>query len=237
MPEIKPDFIAMAKKVGVQCVYDCGSRDALNGLELARQLNAEELHVFECNPQAIELCRKTIGEYRGATRVYLNPCAIAEKEQELDFYPIDPKETVTSWKDGNIGASSLYKANPAYPYERYVQTRITVNAVSLNTYCQAHSLPDLLWLDVQGAELRALQGASDILSRVKVAHVGVSFRELYLGQPLFWEVDGHLGSQFKLWKLYDIKHPRLLRLATLMHREKWFTDAVYVNKDVYDLIV
>jgi len=227
---VKPDFIDTARKLEVKRIFECGSRDALDGIELARSLDAEELHIFECNPAAIDLCSRNLERFSGRTSVCLNPVAVADKEEELDFYSIDPSKTVTSWKDGNIGASSLYQVNPEWPYERLVQNKIRVRSISLNSYCKDHPVPDLLWIDVQGAEMRLLQGAGEILPSVKLIHIEVSFRPLYLGQPLFWDVDRLLRKQFKLVKLYDIRFRWLLKLNTFLGREKWFTDAVYVNR-------
>jgi FkbM family methyltransferase len=230
MSNVRDDFIAIAKQAGVRVVYECGSRDALDGLRLADALDADELHVFECNPQAIELCRQNIASSSCRTKIHLNPLAVCERPGELDFYPIDPAATKTDWKDGNIGASSLYRANPAWPYEQYVQRKIRVQATALDTYCNTRVPPDLLWMDLQGAELRVLQGAAAVLPKIKLLHLEVSFRPLYLGQPLFWELDRFLRERFKLLRLYDIRSRMFLKLNSLLDREKWFTDAVYINR-------
>jgi FkbM family methyltransferase len=229
MGNIKPDFLSIARQYDIRTVYDCGSRDALEGMELARQLKAAELHVFECNPDGIRLCRQNLAGFTDA-KVFLNELAVCEREGELDFFPIDPRRTVTDWKDGNIGASSLYRANPAYRYERYAQNRIQVRSTSIDAYCAAHRPPDLLWLDLQGAEKRTLEGAARVLPQVKVIHVEVFFRPMYYGQALYWDVHRQLKGQFKLARLYDVRSRLFLRLNTLLDREKWFTDAVYVNR-------
>ena len=41
-------------------IYDCGSRDALDGIHLANALQAEELHVFEPNPESARVCRENL---------------------------------------------------------------------------------------------------------------------------------------------------------------------------------
>lgn len=56
----------------------------------------------------------------------------------------------------------------------------------------AASLPreiNTLVLDVQGAELKVLQGLGSILKRIRYAFIEVSIKELYRGQPLIGEVE------------------------------------------------
>ncbi len=48
---------------------------------------------------------------------------------------------------------------------------------------------DFLKLDIQGAELAALKGASATLARTAVIQVEVEFAPIYQGQPLFAEVE------------------------------------------------
>lgn len=54
---------------------------------------------------------------------------------------------------------------------------------------------DFLKLDVQGAELLVLQGAERALGRTAVVHCEVEFSPIYLGQPLYPEVQSFLGSR------------------------------------------
>jgi FkbM family methyltransferase len=223
---------------GIRCVYDCGSRDALDGLELATRIGASELHVFECNPAGVEKCRASVAAYRGPARVLVNDVAIADFEGETEFNSIDPARTVTPHADGNIGASSLFAPRRDYPNETYVTNRIRVRTTTLDRYAESHSPPDLLWMDLQGAELMALRGAARVLERVRAIYVEVTFRPMYEGQPLFHEVHRHLKDRFRLHTLYDLNWRQRMERISLgkrvaaRGRGAWFTDALYVNRNL-----
>jgi FkbM family methyltransferase len=230
MPSVKPEFLALAKKLSIRRIYKCGSRDALDGIDLARELDAEELHIFECHPPAVKLCRKNSAAFKGNTALHFNNCAVSETDIRLGLPSIGPERPGDGWPAGALGVPMGYRADPEWLDER-PPAQMRVATVSLNTYCRLHRQPELLWLDVQGAELRALRGADAVLPRVKLLHVTVAFRPLYLHQPLFWDIDRFVRRHFRLVWLYGIRSRAFLRLNTFLGRERWFTDSVYVNRD------
>jgi hypothetical protein len=54
--------------------------------------------------------------------------------------------------------------------------------------------PDFINLAIQGAELKALLGAKEILDGVSFIYTEVSYEELYLNAPLAYEIDAYLKS-------------------------------------------
>jgi FkbM family methyltransferase len=216
------------KQVGV--VFDCGSRDARDGVDLVRVFHAKELHVFEPNPAAMALCRRTAAANTDIP-IILNQVALGDKLDKVTFRPIDPDRTETQWADGNIGASSLFEADKSYPYESYVQRQITVDMITLDFYCLTHSKPDLLWIDVQGAELMLFRGAEETLRNVRVIHVELSFRPLYHGQPLYWEVDRYLRARgFRRVGFEGISWWRTLLARLRLPRPRvWQANVIYAR--------
>jgi FkbM family methyltransferase len=64
--------------------------------------------------------------------------------------------------------------------------------------------PVLVKLDVQGYELEALRGMMKLLPRVKYVYCEVSFKELYIGQPLAHEVISWLAEHnFKISGVFN----------------------------------
>ncbi len=63
---------------------------------------------------------------------------------------------------------------------------------------------DFLKLDIEGAELMTLQGATSVLARTAVIHAETAFVAFRTGQPLFADIDTHLREQgFGLIRLHE----------------------------------
>lgn len=228
---VTDQLLDVLRALDIKVIFDVGSRDALDGLYLLDSLAADELHAFECNPTGVEICRSNVDSYNGHGRAFLVDNAVSSQNGVVSFYPIDPLRTRTSWPDGNPGASSLLRANPAYANETYVQNEIEVESVSLDSYCRSHPMPDFVWMDLQGAELDALKGAAGVLPHVKAISVEVAFRQMYLGQPLFSEVDSLLhAAGFRLLKVTGTNQlAQFLRFHDWFPLAPWFGDALYLR--------
>ncbi|MGL4623001.1 MAG: FkbM family methyltransferase [Chroococcidiopsis sp.] len=108
--------------------------------------------------------------------------------------------------------SSLYPPNEPY-LKRFAQLpelvkldfTVELETATLDDFCQTEGIDqiDFLQIDVQGAELLVLEGATEILNRsILAVQVEVSFSNLYLNQPLFADVDVYLRNQgFTLFDL------------------------------------
>lgn len=199
----------------VKVVIELGSRDAQESIALKNIFTAAEVFAFECNPPAIELCKENIKN--SGLKINLVEKAVSDTDGILSFYSIDPLKTITTHADGNIGASSLFQANPEYPYEKYHQNKILVDAIRVQTWAEKENIKkiDIAWVDLQGAELAAFKGMGSILEKIKIVYTEVEFREMYINQPLFGDVDSYLRSKgFELMRV---------------DRYGWFGNAFYIN--------
>lgn len=109
--------------------------------------------------------------------------------EEVDF-------TITS----NSQSSSMFRLKEhAEIYPDIVATStIRLRTTTLDSLYGQLGLPfdfaDLVVLDIQGAELRALRGATRVLTNARAVITEVSRRELYEGCALYPEVRGFLES-------------------------------------------
>lgn len=114
--------------------------------------------------------------------------------------------------------SSLYPPNELYlsrfaglPELVNLDFTVEIETNTLDTFCQAEGIEeiDLLQIDVQGAELQVLEGASALLARsILAVQSEVEFSHLYVNQPLFADVDTYLRKQgFTLFDLASSYRP------------------------------
>ena len=87
--------------------------------------------------------------------------------------------------------------------------KITVNTNTIDSFCIENKIEkiDILKIDVQGADLEVLKGASDMLKEAKIdlIFVEVEFIELYTNQPLFHDISVFLKSlNYNLYSFYNM---------------------------------
>ena len=227
--EVPEEFIGLAAHtVGRNAVIcDIGSRDALEGIVLCRMLGARECHVFEPNPVAAELCRRNILRHGAGCTMYFNEVGLSDRSGTASFYPVNAEKSTNK----DIGLSSLFKVNPASTRRRgpVVQDEITIRTTTLDQYFADRPRPDLLWIDVEGAELLVFQGGERTLEHVRMIHVEVSFRPSHLGKPLYWELDADLQRRgFRLLKFMGAS-----RLKAFIYTHKLFWNLPYRWNAVY----
>lgn len=201
-------------------LVELGARDCNETSVFSRYLPFTHVYTFECNPATLPICRKVSKDLPNVTLIEK---AVAEKNGSIDFFAIDPEKTKTTWKDGNPGASSLLKASGKYPIEEYGQKKVKVKTTRLDSFMKSCGVSqiDVLWMDIQGAELMALKSLGSELSNVKLIYTEVEFLEIYEGQPLFDEVYRFLKKNGFL-------------LVSLLNVGDFSADAVFINSKLLD---
>ena len=176
-------------------IFDIGSRDCIQSIEFYHSFPNAKIYAFEANPNTLELCKENIKPYED--RITLVEGAVCDYDGDITFYPINQKETKTTWADGNPGASSIFKSNGEYTIEEYVQDEVTTNCHRLDTVMKTHDIArvDIIWMDLQGAELLALKGMGNKIDEVKYIHTEASYKEMYSGQCMFEKLNNFVVSK------------------------------------------
>ncbi len=191
-------------------VLDIGANVGHMTKGLRRLYPSAEIHSFEPVPEAFEKLQKTC--------------------EEISAYPV---QKAVADSDGtmtiNLTASSechsilgFQEGNPCAQWTRIVGQQ-EVDVCTLDHWCEESNIDpariDLLKLDIQGAELKALHGARKILKSAKVVYTEVSFVPIYKESPLLSDIDGFMNScGFRRHAIYPSDQPH-----------NW-GDALYVKK-------
>jgi FkbM family methyltransferase len=207
-------------------VLDVGARDCRESLDFAAAFPAATVYAFECNPATLPACRAAAAH---EPRLTLTEKAVADSDGRKSFFPIDPKKTVTGSADGNPGASSLFEASGDYPLEQYVQDRIEVETTRLDTFLGQNGIGhiDVLWMDVQGAELLVLRGLGERIADVDWIHLEAEQFAIYRGQALFPEIDAYLSARgfdlcgFTSYSMYAVDAVYCNRRLGVSRRRLW----------------
>ncbi len=187
-----------------EIILEMGSRDGLQSIEFHNIFPKAKIYAFECNPPSIERCLKNTKNYDA---IEIVPKAVSHKNEIVKFYPVI----------GNVGASSLFKVSDKYPQSP--QKEIEVEAIRIDTWSKEKNINkiDLCWLDLQGAEYKALEGMGDLLLSVQALFLEVMHQEMYNGQKLFKDILKYLTEK----KISLIKfHPVV---------EGWWGNAIFIN--------
>lgn len=136
--------------------------------------------------------------------------------------------------------SSLYLPNEPYlarfaglPELVSLDFTMEIETTTLDAFCVSEEIKeiDFLQVDVQGADLQVLEGASGILKRsILAVQVEVEFSHLYTNQPLFADVDTYLRKQD--FTLFDLANAYRLRArspiqSTVRPGQLLWADAFY----------
>jgi len=173
----------------VSVIFDVGSLHCLESIKFSKKYKNARIFAFEANPESYQVCLENTKDIDNITVINK---AVNDYDGTCTFYPINAEETVTPWFDGNRGASSLYKSNGSYDHiEKYVQDELEIPCTRLDTFCNENGIDkvDLMWMDLQGAELIALKSLGEFLPSVKVIHTELEVNPIYEGQCVFDDVD------------------------------------------------
>jgi len=179
---------------GISCVVELGARDCYDSIHLANFFKCP-VHAFEANPSAVEFCLEHIKDRSDIT---LYPVAIGDTTGKIEFHAVNLD------KYRNIGASSIFKFDmneQIQPPEvlaagNDIQYTVEVDIDRLDSF---DINPDAIFMDIQGAELKALIGLGTKIDNVKLIALETQYHSCYLGGPTFDDINNFLTERgFKI---------------------------------------
>jgi FkbM family methyltransferase len=165
-------------------IYDVGANVGTWAKLALTIFPGAEIQCFEPLPDHSKKCTELFNNY---PNVKVHTVALGAKNYTDNI-------NVASLTD----ASSLLELSEdcKEKYNLSVSGKVEITVKNLDDFIADNNLnaPDVIKLDIQGFELEALKGASDILKKTKYVLTEVSFTEFYKGQAYFSDIVSYLNT-------------------------------------------
>lgn len=177
----------------VKIIMDIGSWHLKQTIEMSLIFPNAQLHAFEPNPETYAICVNTRNALPESikNRIFIHQVALSDENKLVDFYILDKSKTSSS--NEGIASLNLLKHNMdgSFLGDKWIQKKISVQSNTLDDWCNLNNIEevDLIWMDVQGAELRVLQGGKNTIKNVKAILTEAGLIPYYENHCLKQDID------------------------------------------------
>ncbi len=200
----------------IRIIFEVGAADGRDAAIYAARCPDADVHAFEPLPANFEkLTQRAITE----PRIKAINKAASDTNGVAKFH-------ITALDDAS---SLLTPTSTGATFDKYIKQVgiIETETTTLDSYCKANHIDkiQLLKMDAQGAELKILIGASELLDRcsIDVIYTEVNFAEIYVGIAFYHEIAQFLSTKsYVLHSLYDLNHDQNGRMT--------WGDAIFIPK-------
>lgn len=184
------DILRLLELNSQYTVLDCGAYKGAKAQQVLKLWPAARVYCFEPQPEVFRHLEERFADEKRCTAVMK---ALSDQPGSMNLY-------VTS---------EQYTSSLLEPKEKEIHTEqvVAVDVTTIDQFVAESGITDvrLIKLDLQGNELKALEGARKTLLNCDAVLTEINFRERYQGCTAFHELYGFLvESGFTLYKLYDI---------------------------------
>jgi len=221
---IKKDLLKLFNKTDELTIFDIGGCEGEETIRYQRIFPLAKIFIFEPLPSNQQKIIANFETY-SINNAELISAAASDETGKAVFHVSsgqpENKDDSSDWDFGNKSSSLLIpgKHLEIVPWIKFNES-INVQTITLHDFIKEKKIPlvDFIHMDVQGAELKVLKGAGDLLKKIKAIWLEVSDVEFYKGQPtrnaieVFMKdhgfylvkssIDGEYGDQLYLNKFY-----------------------------------
>lgn len=220
---VKNTLLKLFKKTGGLVILDVGACEGEESIRYKKIFPLASIFLFEPLPKNQERILENFKK-NNLENVSLIPIALSDENGSTKFYTSSgrPNEVQKDldWDFGNKSSSLLAPQLKNMPEWLKFNEVIEVQTMTLDFFVKDHKIDciDFIHMDVQGAELKVLEGAKENIKKIKAIWLEVSNVELYKNQPLRNEIEvfmknnhfqliksefsGEFGDQFYVNKRY-----------------------------------
>jgi FkbM family methyltransferase len=206
----------------VQTIFDVGANVGQSARRYRAVFPTANIHCFEPFERSFQRLQDAVG---GDSQVKLHRLAISDAASTRTLFvnKSDVTNSLLPTRTESFDYIDKSMLNPVGTVE--------VRSTTLDIFCREAAITKIhiLKMDVQGAELLSLLGASSMLSAgaIDLIYTEVSFVRLYDGQALFDDVCRHLAAHdYTLYGLYNLFSGRNGFLTQ--------ADAIFLSPDMRD---
>jgi FkbM family methyltransferase len=178
-------------------ILEAGAHLGEDTARLVRFFNPEKLYAFEPVPELFKSLKNSTLSFAA---VECFPYALADKSGNAKlhvssgYHELSRRSRVPA-----DGSSSLLRPTGHFEFCPTVEfnKEIEVAVTTVDDFAKQHNLNriDFMWLDLQGMELKTLQGAEIVLKTVSSVYLEASTQELYEGAASYADIEQWMRSR------------------------------------------
>ena len=204
----------------VKTVFDVGANIGQSALAFRQQFPEANIYTFEPAEETFKTLQQAC---RHDAKIHPYQLAISDINGEKEFFINEDQST------SSLLESSREIKNRSLHEKMKPVGSSTVQCQTLETFCNQHSIREIefLKMDIQGAELQAIAGASELFAsgRIKVVFCEVQFSPMYKNACDFSAISEAMKGFG--YPLYGIYHPYHFLSDGLL-----WADAIFVNPEL-----
>lgn len=192
--DLVTDIEVLLKNKKVSVIFDAGANIGFMTYQFQKRFPEANIYCFEPNPTVFA---QLVKNYKDEVLIHCYQQGIADENGSLEFL-INANSGTSSF----LNPTAFHKTHQA----KHALKPIIVPVITLNEFSVNEKIDhiDILKLDIEGYELKALQGAGDLINdqRIDIIITEVALVRQYLNQPLFHEITKYLEG--KKYHLYNV---------------------------------
>jgi FkbM family methyltransferase len=198
--ENKSELLKLFSKKDSLVIFDIGGCEGEDSIRYSRLFPNATVYVFEPLPKNQERIIENINNYN-ANNVKFFPFALSDSKCLSKFYVSNGNPTDQigdlDWDFGNKSSSLLPpdKHLENVPWIKFDEV-IEVETITLDDFLFENEIKqiDFMHMDVQGAELKVLTGATKSLKKIKAIWLEVADITLYKNQPIKKDIEDFMNK-------------------------------------------
>ena len=210
--DIHDMYAHLGKKPSV--IFDCGANIGFVTHKFSTKFPAATIYAFEPNPSVFQKLAK---HYAEKNKIVCINSGIGSDSGKMTFYV-----------NRNSGTSSFLPPTDFHMNNiaSHTVTPTEVDIVKIDDVMKTHRIDhiDVLKLDIEGFEIEAMKGISNLKHKISLIFAEVNLIPTYQGQPLIDEVIAYARSQgFHILNLYGLNETK--------YHQAQITNVLFISDD------